>query len=142
VKRKTLVPLLFALLALPAGARDFGSVFVQPLPLVAQMSQEERRAMRERWEKASPEERAELRSFFQERLRMTPPEQFDPRHFDMRPERETPLDQAGPSWNFGRDMGFGMGYEQRRHGERPSDREKGSRSYDDENDDRRGGNRR
>ncbi len=138
MKAKTLMPLLIALLALPAAARDFGSVFAQPLPLVAQMSQEERRALRERWEQASPEERAQLRKAFQERLRMAPPEQFDPRRMDMRPFWGDPRDKAGPARDYRPDDGYGTGYERRRH-EKDDMREPGYDPVENDPDDRRRG---
>jgi hypothetical protein len=100
---KPLLALSIALMALPADAQDFGGVFGQPLPLVAQMSQEERRALRERWEQASPEERVHLRRMFQERLRRMPPEQLDPRGMGER---------LRESWQ---EQGYGTGYEQRRY---------------------------
>jgi hypothetical protein len=104
---KTLMTLLLALATLPASAQDFGSVFGQALPLVAQMSQEERRTLRERWEYASPEERAQMRRIFQERLRQMPPERFDPRPNELR-------EQMNERW-LGN--GFGTGYEHRRYEE-------------------------
>lgn len=128
MKRKTLMPLLFVLVALPAAAQDFGSVFGQPLPLVAQMSQEERRALRERWEHAGPEERAQLRKAFQERLRMPSPEQFDPRRMDMR--LGSPRDRAEMGNGFMPGNGFGMGYEQRRFdGRSPFEDAPGGNAY-------------
>ncbi|HRH80589.1 MAG TPA: DUF3106 domain-containing protein [Thiobacillaceae bacterium] len=43
--------------------------------IVAQMSPAERSAMRERWERMPPDERAVLREQFQERIRTLPPEE-------------------------------------------------------------------
>jgi hypothetical protein len=146
MKRKILMPLLFVLVALPAAAQDFGSVFGQPMPLVAQMSQEERRDLRERWEHAGPEERARLRKAFQERLRMPSPEQFDPRHMDFRQGRGTSRERADTWGNFMPGNGFGTGYEQRRfEGRYPYEDEPGNGSSDYGNSgggDRRGGGRR
>lgn len=128
MKPKALMPLLLVLVALPAAAQDFGSVFGQPLPLVAQMSQEERRALRERWEHASPEERSQLRKAFQERLRMTSPEQYDPRRMDMR--RASPRDRAEAGNAYMPGNGFGMGYEQRHFDKRyPFEDEQGGNAY-------------
>ena len=107
MKNKTLMTLLLALATLPAAAQDFGSVFGQALPFVAQMSQEERRALRERWEFANPEERTQMRRAFQERLRRMPPEQFDPRPTELR-------EQMNEYWQGN---GFGTGYEHRRYEE-------------------------
>jgi hypothetical protein len=113
---KTLMALLLALgtlpVALPATAGDFGSVFAQPMGLIAQLSGDERRALRERWEEASPEERAELRRNFQQRLRQLPPERMDPREMgeNMRRAMPAPANDWIPS-------GFGTGYEHRREDE-------------------------
>lgn len=101
---KTLITLLLSLAALPAAARDFGDMFGQALPPVAQMSHEERHALRERWEHASPEERAQLRRAFQDRLRRMPAEPFESRGMEMR-------EQMHDRWQEG---GFGTGYEHRR----------------------------
>ncbi len=68
-----LIPLLLALAGTPATA-DEGvfSVFGPAIGKVAQFSPEERRAMRERWEQASPEERLQIRREFQDRVRQVP----------------------------------------------------------------------
>lgn len=118
--RKVLITLLLGLAALPAAAQEWGPVFGQPLPYLAQMSQEERRLLRERWEQASPEERAQLRRSFQERLRHMPGESYINRGMDM---GEQMMDRR-------RDGGYGTGYEYRRH-----DDDDGSRR-DDRRDDR------
>jgi hypothetical protein len=68
------------------------------------MSQEERSAMRERWEQAGPEERAQLRRMFQERLQRVPPEQTAPYTRKMH-------EQMHERW---RENGFGIGFENRR----------------------------
>ena len=146
MKRKTLMPLLFVLVALPAAAQDFGSVFGQPLPLVAQMSQEERRALRERWEHASPDERIQLRKAFQERLRMPSPEQLDPRRTDFRRGSSRDSSEMGSSFMPGN--GFGTGYEQRRYDGRypfeddPTSSGYGNGSGGNSGGERRGGGRR
>lgn len=136
MKCKTLAPLLLALLALPAAAQDLGSVFGQALPYVAQMSQEERRAMRERWEQASPEERARLRRSFQERLRTMPGEQFAPGAMEMGNRMGNQMgNRLGETWQ---EFGFGTGYEQRHYEDDPYGSDRGG-GY---GNDRRGRGRR
>jgi len=51
--------------------------------MVAQMSPDERRAMRERWERMPPDERAVLRGQFQARLRTVPPEERELRRREL-----------------------------------------------------------
>jgi hypothetical protein len=121
--RKVLITLLLSLAALPAVAGDWAPIFGQPLPLVAQMSQEDRRALRERWEHASPEERAQLRRFFQERMRRMPGEPYATRGMEMGERMMNP-------W---RDEGYGTGYELRRQDED----ERSDRQYEDRYDERR-----
>ncbi|MEW5770108.1 MAG: hypothetical protein AB1831_07045 [Pseudomonadota bacterium] len=107
MNRKALMTLLLALAALPAAAQDFGGVFGAPLPQVAQLSPEERRQMRERWENAGPEERAAMRRTFQERMHRMQREPMGPGRMEGRERwRET-----------GEGMGYGMGYEHRRYQE-------------------------
>jgi hypothetical protein len=115
MKSKVLFALFLACAATPALASDWASVFGQPLPAVAQMSQEERRVLRERWERSSPEERARLRKDFQERLRRVPGGDFANQGMEVG-------ERMADSW---RDGGYGEGYE-RRH-----------REDDDRNDSRR-----
>lgn len=82
---------------------------------LAQLSPEERRALREQWGSLSPEERAALRRRFQERWQDIPPEQRETRrrevmdHWRNLPpqERETRRRELPD-----RD-GYGRGYEQR-----------------------------
>jgi len=77
MKRTLLMSLLLSLNALPVHAAEpwlTETVFGQALPMVAQLSPEERRSLRERWEQAAPDERATLRREFRERLRQVPPE--------------------------------------------------------------------
>ncbi len=75
---KTLLALLLALTTAPALADESAyGMFAPALAKIAQLSPEERRALRERWEQAGPEERLRLRREFQERqerLRQMPPE--------------------------------------------------------------------
>lgn len=98
--KKTLLTLLMAA-ALPAYAADFGiGIFAESIEQVAQLSPEERRAMRQRWQEASPEERAQLRREFQERR-----EERQREHMDRWQE------QNGRD----RDGDFGTGFERRRY---------------------------
>lgn len=97
MKPKLLLPLLLALIGGPALANDSYAVFGPSAGMVAQFSPEERRAMRERWEQAGPEERLRMRRDYQERLR------------DKREANRQRNENAG-----GYGMGFGMGFEHRR----------------------------
>lgn len=92
---KWLFVLLPALLAGPAAADDHFAVFSPALGMVAQLSPEERRAMRERWEQAGPEERLRMRRDYQERQR----DRREANH-----QRNENADQGG----------FGVGFEYRR----------------------------
>ena len=66
---KALLVALLSLAATQALAGPFDPVFLGPAQaMVAQMSPEERRALRDRWEQASPEERLKMRREFRERL--------------------------------------------------------------------------
>lgn len=115
MKSKALITLLFSLAALPAMAQEFSGVFGPSLPFVAQMSQEDRRVLRERWEQASPEERAYLRREFQERLRPVTPDRYGSREREMREEiRQEMRERMYERWEGN---GFGTGYEHRRHEE-------------------------
>jgi len=125
MRSKILITLLLAVAALPAAAGDFGSVFGQPLPLVAQMSKEERRALRERWEESSPEERAQLRRKFEDQMRRTPAGQAGSWGVDM----------GSRMYDRGQEYGYGTGYE-RRH--REDEQDDGDRNGND----RRGRGRR
>ena len=122
MKRNTLLILMLALTALPAAAQELGDgvfsgIFAQPLPHVAQLTQEERRALRERWERATPEERAALRRAFMERMQRMPPQGFVPGGMDMRRGWRDMQNGMGPAMDFWRDDGYGTGYERRRYEE-------------------------
>lgn len=131
MKRKILATLLFTLAALPATAQDFGGVVSSPWGVVAQMSREERQALRERWEEATPEERARIRRSFQDRLRMNAQEQPDQHWVDTRHGRGVrERAESGMPMAPGHG-GFGMGYEQRRFdGRYPLDDEAGDGGRD------------
>lgn len=93
-----MILLLSATAAVPSLADDaLSSMFVGSTLQVAQMSPEQRRAMRERWEQASPEERMNIRRQFEERM---------PRRLP------NPGDFVNPGNGFG--GGYGTGFEQRR----------------------------
>lgn len=96
MKRRILIAMLLALATLPAAADESGTVFAPALGKLAQLTPDERRALRERWENASPEERVRMRRAIQERMRQMPVPMMDPRQVD--------------AW---RDNGFGRGYEHR-----------------------------
>lgn len=73
--------------------------------------------MRERWEEATPEERALMRRTYQERLRGPDPRLLEPRHG--RGPRDRGEYGAPPAPGYGN--GYGMGYEQRRFDSREPD---------------------
>lgn len=103
---KTILAFLAALAGAPAVAETFPAEPAHPaFARLAQLSAEERQAMRERWEQASPEERLRLRREFQERSERLRP--LGPPEREARGRRD-PADEAGR---------FGMGFERRR-GER------------------------
>lgn len=134
MKTRALVSLMFCLAALQAVA-DEG--YARPEwggrgPYLAQLSPEERRALRERWEHMPPEERAALREQFREHVQNLPPEERE-RHRQeiMQRWRELPAEERAARWrewqerrgahDYGpayepqerRFEGFGRGYEQR-----------------------------
>lgn len=119
--RTSFLPLLLALLALPTAAHELDSVFAPALDRVAQLSREERRALQERWEEAAPEERAEMRRSFQNRLQ--PQERYAPSGKDTRHgkrERNPGVQGGGRYPDY--PGSFGTGYEKRHHG-KPSEQE-------------------
>jgi hypothetical protein len=134
MRRTSLIALLLLLLpTLPALADQADStIFKQTQSLIklAQLSPEERRELRERWEQASPEERIRMRQFFQDRLRQLPkPAQEglripfpglssrdDERERDDRRGRDKPRDQGGDA---SADSRYGFGFERRRFEENP-----------------------
>jgi hypothetical protein len=76
MRRHLLLALLLSLSPVPACADTADSaIFGQARATIklAQLSPDERRNLRERWEQASPEERIRMRQFFQDRLRQLPP---------------------------------------------------------------------
>jgi hypothetical protein len=128
MKSNVLMTLLLSIAATPVMADSvLDSMFIGPAFQVTQISPDERRMMRERWEQASPEERTMMRRQFQERMQHPSPEE---RWSGAAPEQRrhmrdqagqwmgrmatppSPSDIAGMAGNF---VGsFGTGFEQRR----------------------------
>ena len=102
----------------------------EPIRL-AQLSPEERHRLHERWEHASPEERAALRRELRERWGDAPPEQREQQRLRLMEQmnRQAPRDYDRPreQWQesqpnrYPRD-GFGAGFEQRRIENPPPER--------------------
>lgn len=127
-----LMALLLSAIAVPVTASEAvegQSIF--PAFKVAQLSPEERRTLREHWERASPEDRLELRRQYQDRMQATPQQEREPRRLQQRdgwavrmPTPPNPAEFAREmtpfSGNFGGNFNgnfggnFGSGYEQRR----------------------------
>jgi hypothetical protein len=75
MRRHLLFALLLLLPTLPALAEQADSAIFSQARItikLVQLSSDERRDLRERWEQASPEERIRMRQFFQDRLRQLP----------------------------------------------------------------------
>lgn len=71
MKAKTLATLLLVLVAAPSFAHAAASRMLgEPVAKLVQLSAEERRALQERWERATPDERGRLRQEVQDRMRM------------------------------------------------------------------------
>lgn len=114
---KMLSALLLTLATLPALADQADSgMFGQPFLKLAQLSPDERRALRERWEQASPEERMRLRQFFQERMRQLPAEAQDAIRIPLpgAPFGERRREREKHRANSPADGSFGFGFERRR----------------------------
>ncbi len=140
MKAKSILSVSLALLALatePVSASGGQPGWAEPALRLAQLSAEERRQLRERWERLTPEEQALLRQEFRERLQELPPEQ---REFRRREILENWREQPGRErWERGREgevrrgpqmderdwrgeddmRGFGRGFERRQE---PRDR--------------------
>jgi hypothetical protein len=138
---KTLSALLLMLATLPALAGQADNpIFGQPVLKLVQLSPDERRALRDRWEQASPEERVRMRQFFQDRLRQLPSNAIPPvareamrLPFPGNRERDDKSSLSGPPAADG-NFGFGFGFE-KRHSERgQADRSDwpGNRRYEEE----------
>lgn len=118
-QKKTLLALLLALTAMPALADEGGSRFPNPMQtMLAQLTPEERRVLRERWENASPEERMKMRRDFRERqMRQRDPEgeRGNWTEDDSRGRKPRDEERQRGYRNSREDEGsFGMGFERRR----------------------------
>jgi hypothetical protein len=111
--------ILLTLLTPPALANQTESLISsQRFGKLAQLGIDERRALRERWEMASPEERIRLRQFFQDRLNQLPaPAQagIGIPFPDLVQDNTRPNNDKSQEGGFG----FGFGFEKRRF-EEPS----------------------
>lgn len=75
MRRNLLIALLLMLPTLPALADQADSAIFSQARItfkIVQLSAEDRRELRDRWEAASPEERVRMRDYFQDRLRQLP----------------------------------------------------------------------
>lgn len=140
---RVLSAVLLALATLPVLAdQTDGAMLGQPFAKLAQLSPEERRALRERWEQASPEERMRMRRFFQERMRQMPLPPLPPeareamrlpfgggRHEGERADKRRGEQSAEGS--------FGFGFERRRFEDGQPERPVWSGNRRQEDDERR-----
>ncbi len=120
---RTLSALLLTLATLPALAGQADSTMFNPPSIkLAQLSPDERRALRERWEQATPEERIQLRKLFLERVRRMPSFPLPPEAHEAMQlpfpgraphEREQREDVRGGKAEAP-DASFGFGFENRR----------------------------
>ena len=116
------IALAAALLAASAWAYANGPI------RLAQLSPEERHRLHERWEHASPEDRAAIRRELRERWGDAPPEQREQQRLRLleqmnrqAPRDNRPREQWQEQQRFPRD-GFGEGFEQRRIDNPPPER--------------------
>jgi len=129
MRRNLLIALLLMLPTLPALAEQADSAIFSQAKFtfkIVQLSADERRELRERWEEASPEERVRMRDFFQDRLRQLPAPAQDAiripfpgtskrdsdRERDNRRGRDSNRDKDGKAQA---DSRFGFGYEKRQY---------------------------
>ena len=129
MRRNLLIALLLMLPTLPALADQADSAIFSQARFsfkIVQLSAEERRELRERWEEASPEERVRMRQFFQDRLRQLPaPAQEGLRiPFPDTGRRDVERDNRRgsdanrkPERSVEPDSRFGFGYEKRQYEE-------------------------
>lgn len=111
-----LAALLLALVAAPACAEDSAFAFInQAMGKLAQYSAEERRAMRERWEQSSPEERLQMRREYQERQERMRSSPTDPRREAA--ESEQRRGRGRGRSDRAEEFSFGFGFERRRQEE-------------------------
>lgn len=113
---------IFACLLLGTAALLSAGTRAEPLWL-AQLTPEERHRLHERWENASPEQRAAVRRELRERWSEAPPEQREQERLRlMKQMNRAPLrDRDGPRERWQESPppraphdGFGAGFEQRR----------------------------
>ncbi len=138
---KMLSALLLALATVPAlAAQADSTMFGQPFVKLAQLGPDERRALRERWEQASPEERMRMRQFFQDRMRQLPPEAQEairipfPGAGQREYGRERTDKRRGKQSSEG---GFGFGFEKRHFEDGQTDHPGWSGERRPEDDERR-----
>lgn len=144
MKSTVFIGLLLSLNALagPSVASANQGAIIGHAPMqIAQLSGEERRALRERWERADDEEREVLRRAFRERLREASPEQREMlRHELVKKWRNLPPEERAQLRKKYKDStafpdrddeergdngrGFGRGYE-RRFDDAPSGGDRG-----------------
>ncbi len=129
MRRNLLIALLLMLPTLPALAEQADSTIFSQTRFtfkIVQVSPEERRALRERWEEASPEERVRMRQFFQDRLRQlpTPAQEAIRIPFPDTGRRDVERDNRrgrdanrNPERYVEPDSRFGFGYEKRQYEE-------------------------
>lgn len=106
-----------------AGASDVGHGNTNPM-LLAQLTDEERRALRDQWGRLPADERAALRQQFQERWRDLPPEQRESRRRELTERwRKLPPEVREERRREYRDDrgGYGQGYEYRQFEEFPAE---------------------
>ncbi len=158
MKANVLMTLLLSAIVMPAAASEaVDRTFIFPAFQVAQLSPEERRVLRERWEQSSPEDRMEIRRQFQDRLQAAPQQEREPRRQQQRdgwpvriPTPPNPAEFAQGmvpfGGNFGGNVGgnlngnlngnfsgnfggnFGSGFEQRRP--EPADQDQNAPNFD------------
>ncbi len=136
MKSITKILFLLGLVALNAQAdgayrTEEAGIWSRPWSVLARMSSDERRAMRERWDTLLPDERDYLRQQFRDRVQSLPPEQREGQRREiMNLWRDRSGEEYGGRWQ-GEDErprdGYGRGYERREDRYERSDRERGSR---------------
>jgi hypothetical protein len=127
MRRNLLIALLLLLPTLPALAGQAESSIFSPsagLIKLAQLSPSERREARERWERASPEERIRMRQFFQDRLGQLPVPAQEAIRIPF-PDMAPRDDAREPDAYAPADSRFGFGFERRRTEEARPDRSVG-----------------
>lgn len=122
---KSALLLSLLLVLIPAAARAEVETFLPAKSglILAQLSPEQRRALRERWEQAGPEERARIREEFHQR-RQLDPERMERRREALENQRGERSHPNGTGFNGGFVGGFvdgyGAGFERRRVDDAPA----------------------